>query len=286
MFALDWRNGTVATTWRNNISESIDASPAIGDIDRDGRMEVVTTTGWAFQNAHSQSIFAWHLDDGSNVTGWPVHTGSITAASVALADLDRDNRLEVIAASWDGNVRAYHGNGSLMWNVDAFHGASQRSRIEAGPVVADLDGDGFQDVVVPTDINIELLRGSDGSAMSAPIATMYSYFSSPAVGMLNGHWSIVATGFRGGHPTPESDPTAVGRISVYQVGTIALSAHWGSFRNGSSRRGVFTSTAPAQPVWRCSASTRGAPAPGQRGGIGNGRVPGPKSCGGVRPRPS
>lgn len=286
MFALDWRNGTVATMWRNNISESIDAAPAIADIDRDGRMDVVTTTGWAFQNAHSQSIFAWHLDDGSPVKGWPVNTGSITPASVAIGDLDRDNRPEVIAASWDGRVRAYHGNGRLMWNVDAYHGAPQRARIEAGPIVTDLDGDGYQDVIVPTDINIELLRGLDGSPMSAPIGLMYSYFASPAVGMLNGHWSIVATGFRGGYPTPEADPTAVGRISVFHLGTTARLTHWSSFRNGNARRGVYTAAAPAQPSWRCRESNRGAPAPGQRGKTVHGNVPNGSKCGAVPQRPS
>ena len=51
MFALADVHGVIYTMWRQNIAETIDASPAIADINHDGRPEAITTTGWAFNNA-------------------------------------------------------------------------------------------------------------------------------------------------------------------------------------------------------------------------------------------
>ena len=288
MFGLSYAHGRVNTMWRNNIAESIDASPAITDLDGDGRMEVVTTTGWAFQNAHSRMIWAWHLDNGSPVRGWPVDTGSITPASVAIGDLDRDGNPEVVVGSWDGHVRAYHGNGRLMWNADAFAGSRNRARIEAAPVIADLNGDGIQDVVVPTDVSVVLMRGQDGRQMTpVPIGRQYGYFSSPAVGFLNGEWSLVVTGFRGGYPQTESDPAAVGRITVYSFGSTPFTADWPMFRRNPERDGAAYNAAGRSPAWRCRSTPtrRGRNSTGTgAGSLTHSKISTSKLCGGTKTR--
>ncbi len=75
--------------------------------------------------------------------GWPVSTGGYIISSVALVDLDNDNKLEVIVGSRDGKVYAWHADGSLVegWPFIAGDGVS------SSPSVVDLNRDGVKDVV-------------------------------------------------------------------------------------------------------------------------------------------
>ena len=81
--------GNAVELWKNRINDTVWSSPAIGDIDGDGRVEVVVGAGFSYQRSDGRKIFAWHLDDGSAVRGWPQATGGSTMPSPALGDLDR-----------------------------------------------------------------------------------------------------------------------------------------------------------------------------------------------------
>ncbi|TAK14373.1 MAG: VCBS repeat-containing protein [Anaerolineae bacterium] len=66
--------------------------------------------------------------------------------SPALADVDGDGLLDVIFTARDGRVRALRGiDGELIWQFD-----TQR-RMESGPMLSDLNGDGQQEVLIVTD---------------------------------------------------------------------------------------------------------------------------------------
>ena len=65
------------------------SSPAVGDIDGDGRPEVIVGGGNFYNRSDGHKVFAWHVDDGSTVPGWPVTTGGSTMPSPALGDLYR-----------------------------------------------------------------------------------------------------------------------------------------------------------------------------------------------------
>ena len=283
MFALDWRtNGTVATTWRNNIGESIDASPAIADINGDGRMEVVTTTSWAFSNAHSRMIWAWHLNDGSRVPGWPVDTGSITAGSVAVGDVDGNKTIDVVAGSWDGRVRAYAGSGRKIWDADAFAGQSQRVKIEGALSMADADGDGDQDIFVSADDQTMILSGRTGNVLARRLGAGVAYFNAPAIGMVNKKWSLVIAGFIAGHPVTESDPRSTGRISVFTLGSTQRLADWPMFRHDPARTGRYSKPPRFVAPWQCAHNVAAPPKTRVGAGtprLGNGAIPKTKTCG-------
>ncbi len=125
----------------------------LGDLDGDGTLEVVVTTP---DNSGEASRVIALKDDptkrkkvrklwtftspGENVDG-----AGFDQYSAALADADGDGKLDVLFTSKGGMVRALKGtNGNLIWeyNTTFF--------IEAGPMIADLDGDGTQEVIVPT----------------------------------------------------------------------------------------------------------------------------------------
>jgi subtilisin family serine protease len=80
--------------------------PALGDLDGDGRLEVVC-------GADDGSVMAWHAD-GSEVTGWPRTVGAGRVLPVALANLDGRPGAEVIAACDDGHVTVMRGTGARV----------------------------------------------------------------------------------------------------------------------------------------------------------------------------
>lgn len=156
--------------------DTIFGTPALGDLDGDGRLEIVVG-GWDMR------LYAWYAD-GSLVPGFPPdsalyprfgwpnlkgHLGDTIWSSPALADLDRDGHLEIIIGSDEGNM----GNGwSCPYTLPpgwlaGYCGGSlyvfdRRGQLKPGfpkyvheiiassPAVADINGDGWLDIVVGT----------------------------------------------------------------------------------------------------------------------------------------
>lgn len=82
--------------------------------------------------------------------GWPVtittHPNFHPNRNVTLADLDGDGRLEIIRPSTDGSVQVFRFDGTPQpgWPRTTLGWG------QIAPVVADLDGDGFQEILVAT----------------------------------------------------------------------------------------------------------------------------------------
>lgn len=136
----------------------------LGDVDGDDTLEVIVTsadpspgdgtlaggvTVLKDRGADADPDVLWSFDLPARPEGWE-GTWGVDQYSPALADADGDGLLDVIFTSKDGIVRALRGlDGAFVWSYDLGR------RTEAGPTVADLEGDGDVEVIVPTDCAID-----------------------------------------------------------------------------------------------------------------------------------
>jgi len=127
LYALNGENGKIL--WRRKIE--IWKRPTIGDVDCDGKPEIIVATG--------DSVYALNGRDASVLwsffTGWGPFTPS-------LGDLDGDGKLEVVFGGLGGYVCALNGeDGSLLWEKYF------NTWIGASIALGDIDNDGKLEVV-------------------------------------------------------------------------------------------------------------------------------------------
>jgi Big-like domain-containing protein/VCBS repeat protein len=146
------------------LAPSLEASPALADLDGDGADEIILATSNGQLHVLSYDRAQGRMRERP---GWPVRLrgGRLpieeVLAAPSVADLDRDGSLDVVVASIGGAVYAFRGRDAHpLAGADGVIGLpdppdnSTSNTFGAGfsffgsPVLTDLDGDGFLDVVV------------------------------------------------------------------------------------------------------------------------------------------
>ena len=125
---------------------SIEASPAVADLDGDGRLEIAAGS-W------DGRMYLWD-DAGRPMPGWPVAVGDQIISSAALVDLDGDAVLDLVVGAKDHYLYGWTAEGKALPGFPYDLGAP----VFSSPWVGDLDGDGRADVVVGANNGIHLLR--------------------------------------------------------------------------------------------------------------------------------
>jgi hypothetical protein len=142
-------DGTNVAGWPVPLEDenaSISASPAVGDIDDDGYLEMVvqSTAGRVYGLNH----------DGTWMSGWPrwVYSNSTPAGSPALADLTGDGKLEVIVPGMDSYCYIFRYNGQPLENHNPSYDWPQAYAssgvTESSPTIADIDNDGSFEIIL------------------------------------------------------------------------------------------------------------------------------------------
>lgn len=135
------RDGTIR--WRAYQDQTIFSSPAIGDINGDGHLDIVVGTG-NYLPGKGFKVYAYDRN-GNLLPGWPVSTGGYVFSSPALADLNGDGKPDVAVIAEDGKLYAWNGLGQRLWTpvspVNLFGGAP--SPFTSSPIAADVGSCAF-----------------------------------------------------------------------------------------------------------------------------------------------
>jgi len=163
-------NGNSLPGWPVSSRRS-NSPPTIGDIDGDGRPEMVWATGGG-----DAQVFAVN-DDGTYVDGWPVVVPRFTFnAQATLGDIDGDGGVDVVLGGFTasfsatGRVYAWHADGTEVQGYP-FSVPGGKSILWSAVTITDLDQDGDVDLLVGTGTGIG--GTSDGRVFAFDLDTPY-----------------------------------------------------------------------------------------------------------------
>lgn len=128
--------------WPQSTGAPILASPAVYDLDGDGRQEIIVAAYGSGTDVYGSGTLHIWRHDGTAYPGWPVHSEGPLVGSPAVGDLDQDGMPEIVTTGWAG-VFVFNRDGTPRpgWPMPLY--AYQP------PVLVDLDGDGNLEIVVP-----------------------------------------------------------------------------------------------------------------------------------------
>jgi hypothetical protein len=135
-------DGSEQPGWPQAVSGNAFAGAAVADLNGDGSFEIVTATTGGY-------VYAWDAG-GSLLLGWPVYAGGPVWSSPALGNLDGDPQMEIaVTANSAGALKMlvlnHDGTDLPGWPLIVQSSAGYGL---ASPVLADMDGDGKNEIVL------------------------------------------------------------------------------------------------------------------------------------------
>ena len=127
---LDGQGNEIASFGENQ-TDPEEKHSAIGDVDGDGFMEIITM-------ANGQIGCFNHNGSPANYFPIPSYSQGISLSSPVLGDVDGDGNVDILTASSEGEVLAYNAKGMAVEGFPVSHGGSK----VLSPALLDLDGDG------------------------------------------------------------------------------------------------------------------------------------------------
>ncbi len=197
IFVLDGSTGSLEWKMSSGHDRSAPGAPNVGrtwpgivlaDIDNDGDTEIVTAHGGGWVSVYNaQGYFE---------PGWPQHPTNNELRGLLISDLDGDDLLEVIVtgAVYDQvNTWVFEANGTLRpgWPQLSNDSGYSWGIFNDNGSAGDLDGDGANEIIVPSDVHYICAYEADGTQI--PANGMYGDKGWGKVGV----WESLDTELRG-----------------------------------------------------------------------------------------
>lgn len=257
------------------LDEVVWSSPAIGDITGTNQAAVVVGNGRCYDLAAcapsglvqpvTDGVYGWN-SAGVALAGWiyPTTAQAAHSASPALADLDRDGKLETVITEIDksddksAHLHMIHSSGTLDpgWSVQPMIALSCSQNVHwltafGSPILVDLNGDGNAEVIVGggTELAVfdrsgsQLSQMAPGACIEPPNPNVYALLtassvnSSPTAADLDGDGKIeliVGSASTLGGPT--------GALFAWKFpNSLAIPTNmpWPQFRHDAQNTGVY-----------------------------------------------
>ncbi len=217
------------------IDEVIWSSPAVGDINNDGHLEIVMGTG-TFWGGEPR-VYAYNRK-GKALSGWPVKTGKSCQGSPALADFDGDKSLEVVIGCEDKKLYAWHSNGKAVsgWRGGVEPNLFDDSAlgIRSSPLVVDYDGDGQLEIFVGYR-NLIVIVGTDGVQKNIRLDVQGMYVGTPAIADIDGDGmlEVVAGNYK--------HTDSIARLYAWKLGPSTFNGMpWPQFHRDAQNTGFYS----------------------------------------------
>jgi hypothetical protein len=199
-------------------------SPTVGDMDRNGQLDVSVTNAWGSYPANPPYLIVWRRN-GAYLAGFPValEAGQLQSSAdggiSAMGDILGDNRLEIVCGDENGFLYAFNHDGSPLSGFPVSYGSGMGVYV---PALADVDHDGKSEIAVIShqwdspygNANLHLLKVTSSGSQEMPgypINIVRGSENGPSIGDLDGDGEMEIVVGTGG----ASDGSAVARVIAY-----------------------------------------------------------------------
>ena len=176
--------GQSVTGFPINLQGKLTVAPSLGDLDQDGRFEIIFPT-------QNNLVHVYRID-GQAYPGYPAKAKGHITTSITLGRFRPQDKPILLFGDDDGRLNAWHQPGV---NLKGFP-YNARFTVASQPILGDIDDDGnFEVVFGAKDYKIHVVESDGTAAKGFPYATGYRLYSACALADVDGNGvaDIIAT---------------------------------------------------------------------------------------------